>query len=211
MHARFDSPIICRCASRCLCKDSGTSPHLTPLEIAALALALAIDAFSVAASVAPKTHPFWGPLRMAVSFGLFQACMPLIGAFVGAYLITYVRAYDHWVAFGLLELVGVRMIIEAFRDGGDQERDASGTDPSRGAALLSLSIATSIDAFGAGLGMRMAGANVWVASPVIGIVAASLTSLGGCLGRTARHRLGRKAEVLGGLVLIGLGLRMLRI
>lgn len=184
---------------------------MSNLEIAALAVALAIDAFSVAASAGPKAPPKWGPLRMAGSFGIFQAGMPLLGALAGAYLLVYVRAYDHWVAFGVLELVGAKMIIEAFRGGEGQDAAGGSADPSRGLALLSLSIATSIDAFGAGVGMRMVGANFWVASPVIGIVCAVLTYVGAGLGTAARKHLGRKAEVLGGAVLIGLGIKMLRI
>ena len=138
--------------------------------------------------------------------------MPLLGALAGAYLLIYVRAYDHWVAFGVLELVGGRMIYEAFRSEKNEEGpDGPGLDPSRGWTLVILSIATSIDAFGAGIGMRMVGANLWVASPAIGVVAATLTYAGAGLGRTAKRHLGRKAEVLGGLVLIALGIKMLQI
>ena len=188
---------------------SEPSIQLTYFEIAALALALAIDAFSVAVSAAPNTPRKWGPLRMAASFGVFQAGMPLLGALVGAYLLTYVNAYDHWVAFGLLEIVGGRMIYEAFRP--ERDKDGPGLDPSRGWTLFSLSVATSIDAFGAGMSMRMVGANLWVASPTIGIVAAVLTYVGAGVGRTAKRHLGRKAEVLGGVVLIVLGIKMLQI
>jgi putative Mn2+ efflux pump MntP len=185
---------------------------LTNLEIAAVAFALAVDAFSVAASAAPRLPRNGGAARMAASFGLFQAAMPLLGALAGAYLLTYVKSYDHWVAFGLLELVGLKMVIEAFRGRDDPESaDSRSLDPSRGWTLLTLSVATSIDAFGAGVGLRMAGANLWVASPVIGIVAAALTYLGVGLGRTARGHLGRRAEVLGGVVLIVLGIEMLQI
>ncbi len=137
--------------------------------------------------------------------------MPLLGALAGAYLLTYVKSYDHWVAFGLLELVGIKMVIEAFRGGDEESGDSRSLDPSRGWTLLTLSVATSIDAFGAGVGLRMAGANLWVASPVIGIVAATLTYLGVGLGRTARGHLGQRAEVLGGVVLIALGIKMLQI
>ncbi len=182
---------------------------MTILEIAALALALAIDAFSVAASTGPNAPPRRGPLRMALSFGLFQAGMPLLGALVGAYLIGYIRSYDHWVAFGVLELVGAKMVFDAFR--GHEREDRLGVDPSRGLPLLTLSIATSIDAFGAGLGMKLAGASLWVASPVIGIVCAALTYIGAGLGRSAREHLGHRAEVLGGAVLIVLGIKMLGI
>jgi putative Mn2+ efflux pump MntP len=184
---------------------------LTNFEIAAIALALAVDAFSVAASAAPRLPLNGGAARMAASFGLFQAAMPLLGAFVGAYLLVYVQAYDHWAAFGLLTLVGLKMIVEAFRDGEQDPAEGQGLDPSRGWTLVTLSVATSIDAFGAGMGMRMVGANLWVASPVIGVVAAALTCIGAHLGRTAGKHLGRKAEVLGGIVLIILGVRMLQI
>jgi putative Mn2+ efflux pump MntP len=164
---------------------------LTSYEIGALALALAVDAFSVAASAGPYAPRKWGPIRMAASFGLFQAGMPLLGALVGAYLLVHVQAWDHWVAFGLLQLVGLKMIFEAVRpergDAGDRLR----LDPSRGLPLLSLSVAASIDAFGAGMGMRVAGANVWAAAPVIGLVTAGLTYVGAGLGRRAKRHLGR--------------------
>ena len=148
---------------------------------------------------------------MAASFGLFQAGMPLLGALVGAYLLVHVRTWDHWVAFGLLEAVGLKMIFEAVRPERGDGRDGPRLDPSRGMALLSLSVATSIDAFGAGMGMRVAGANVWAAAPVIGVVAAGLTYAGAGVGRRAKRYLGRAAELLGGLVLMGLGVKMLSI
>ena len=137
--------------------------------------------------------------------------MPLLGALVGSLFYVYVREYDHWVAFGLLELVGGRMVFEAlrhWRDGATSSEGAS-FDPSRGLPLVVLSVATSIDAFGAGMGMRMAGANLWLACPVIGVTAAVLTYVGASLGMRAEQWLGRKAELLGGLVLIGLGVKML--
>jgi len=119
----------------------------------------------------------------------------------------------HWVAFGLLEVVGLHMVVEAVRHWKDGPATSQGAsfDPSRGLPLLGLSVATSIDAFGAGMGMRMAGANLWLACPVIGFMAAVLTYVGASLGVRAEQWLGRKAELLGGLVLIGLGVRMLGI
>jgi putative Mn2+ efflux pump MntP len=184
---------------------------LTSYEIGALAFALAIDAFSVAASVGPHVPRKWGPARMAASFGVFQAGMPLLGALAGAYLLVHVQAYDHWVAFGLLELVGLKMVFEAVRPERRGTEETARLDPSRGWTLLSLSIATSIDAFGAGMGMRVAGANVWAAAPVIGVVAAALTYVGAGVGRRAKRYFGRAAELVGGLVLMGLGVKMLGI
>jgi len=186
---------------------------LTTLEIVVLAVALAMDAFSVAASVGPRCCPRWGALRMAGSFVGFHAGMPLLGALVGSLFYVYVREFDHWVAFGLLEVVGLHMVVEAVRHWKDGPATSQGAsfDPSRGLPLLGLSVATSIDAFGAGMGMRMAGANLWLACPVIGFMAAVLTYVGASLGVRAEQWLGRKAELLGGLVLIGLGVRMLGI
>jgi manganese efflux pump family protein len=182
---------------------------LTIFEIAALALALAIDAFSVATSTAPRAHREWGPVRMAASFGLFQAVMPLLGALVGAYLLVYVHAYDHWIAFGILTLVGLKMIVEALKKADETGNGCVNVDPSRGFPLIALSVATSIDAFGAGVGMQIVGANLWIASPVIGIVCAILTYLGAKIGTAAAHHFGQRAEIVGGLVLIGLGVKML--
>lgn len=186
---------------------------MSNLEIVMLAVALALDAFSVAASVGPRCSPRVGAMRLAGSFGAFQALMPVLGALVGAYLYRYVRQYDHWVAFGLLEVVGARMIFEAVRHERAKQPQAGSEvfDPSRGWSLVCLSVATSIDAFGAGMGMQMVGANLWLACPLIGIITAALTYLGGSLGVRARKYLDRRAEILGGLVLIFLGFRMLRI
>ena len=186
---------------------------MTRLEISALALALAIDAFSVAASVGPRCSRRWGAVRLAGSFGLFQALMPLLGALSGDYLLPYVRAYDHWVAFGLLALIGLRMLAASVWPGkGEGAEGGPGSfDPSRGWSLLSLSVATSIDAFGAGVGLRLLGADLWFACPLIGVVAAALTYVGAAAGRRSRKYLGRAAEAIGGLVLIGLGVKMLQL
>ena len=148
-----------------------------------------------------------------MSFATFQALMPLLGGLAGAYLITYVRAYDHWVAFGLLEFVGAKMIVDAFWEGrvGEPAEAPNVPDPSVGFSLLGLSVATSIDAFGAGVGMRVAGANLRVACPLIGAVAAALTYAGARLGSKAERYFGRRATLVGGAVLIALGFRMLRI
>jgi putative Mn2+ efflux pump MntP len=170
-----------------------------------------MDAFSVAASAGPRCCPKFGAMRLSLAFGGFQAGMPVLGALVGSLFYIYVRQYDHWVAFGLLELIGLRMAIEAvrhWRDGTGQTNEA-GFDPSCGLPLLGLSVATSIDAFGAGMGMRMAGADLWLACPMIGVITAALTFLGAKLGVRAEQWLGRKAELLGGLVLMGLGVKML--
>jgi len=172
-----------------------------------------MDAFSVSASAGPRCCPRFGALRLAASFGGFQALMPLLGALAGSLLYVYVSEFDHWVAFALLQIVGWRMVFEAVRHwkGGASAGKGDSFDPSRGLSLLVLSVATSIDAFGAGMSMRMVGANLWIACPVIGLTAALLSYVGARLGLRAEQYLGRKAELVGGLVLIGLGIKMLGI
>ena len=186
---------------------------MTTVEIIILAVALAMDAFSVSVSAGPRCCPRFGALRLAASFGGFQGFMPLLGALAGSFLYVYVSEFDHWVAFGLLQLVGWKMVFDALRhwkDGAFAD-EGNSFDPSRGLSLIVLSIATSIDAFGAGMSMHMVGANLWIACPVIGLTAALLSYGGARLGLRAGHYLGRKAELLGGLVLIGLGIKMLGI
>lgn len=186
---------------------------MSTVEILLLAVALAMDAFSVAASVGPRCCAQWGAFRLATSFGGFQGLMPLVGALGASLFYDYVEPYDHWIAFGLLEVIGLHMVVEAARHWREVEpvADDGSFDPSNGLALLGLSVATSIDAFGAGIGMRMVGANLWLACPAIAVTTAAITFVGAKLGVRAEQWLGRKAELLGGLVLIGLGTRMLSI
>ncbi|MHC4917359.1 MAG: manganese efflux pump MntP [Planctomycetota bacterium] len=180
-------------------------------EIAVLAVVLAIDAFSVAAAAAPACCRRWGPLRLAGAFGIFQAGMPLLGALFGTWLVRRVGDYDHWVAFALLEVIGVKILIDAFVAGRGEKRrrESCPVDPSWSLALLGMAVATSIDAFGAGVALAARDASMWVAAPTIGLVCALLTLLGARLGSAAEKYLGRRAEVIGGLVLMALGVKML--
>jgi len=180
-------------------------------EIAVLAIVLAVDAFSVAAAVAPSCCRRWGPLRLAGAFGLFQAGMPLLGALAGTWLLQYIGDYDRWVAFGLLEIIGMKILVDAFLEsrGEKQRRETCPVDPSFSLALLGLAVATSIDAFGAGIALATRDASLWIAAPTIGLVCALLTLLGARLGSTAEKYLGSKAAVAGSLVLMALGVRML--
>jgi putative Mn2+ efflux pump MntP len=131
--------------------------------------------------------------------------MPIIGWLAGGQLSTYLHDYDHWLAFILLAYVGGKMLAEAFL-----EKDSGGNnDPTRGLKLVTLSVATSIDALAVGMSMALLGVSVWFPSIVIGIVAAVLTAVGITFGSRIGSRWGRWAEVAGGLVLILIGLKLL--
>ena len=129
--------------------------------------------------------------------------MPVVGWAAGATLEPYIASFDHWIAFILLMVVGVRMLIP-----GDSSRAMQLDDPSRGLMLLTLAIATSIDALAVGLSLAMLNVNVWLPSIAIGVVAAGMSLVGIFLGSRLQVRLGRKAEILGGLILIFIAIRI---
>lgn len=175
-----------------------------------VAVALAMDAFAVSvASGAALGRVSWRQtLRLAWHFGLFQAGMPVLGWALGRGVADHVQAFDHWIAFGLLLFVGGKMILDAI---GDHEEE-SRADPTRGASLVLLSVATSIDALAVGFSLSVLGGSVWGPALVIGGVCFLFTVGGLHLGRAVRSAtgLGRLAEVLGGVVLLAIGLNILR-
>ena len=181
------------------------------LTILLIALALAVDAFAVAVAAGVSLCTV-GPrqtFRLSWHFGLFQAGMTVLGWAAGLTVRAFTQTVAPWIAFGLLAVVGGRMIVEAL--GGDQEEKVV-KDPTRGRTLVILSVATSIDALAVGVSFAILGSPVWLAALVIGIVASALTVAGlylGCFAGSA-SRLGSRAEVLGGVVLIGIGINILR-
>ena len=179
--------------------------------ILALAAALAMDAFAVSVS-ASASLPAVTPrhyFRFSFHFGLFQFMMPVIGWLLGLSVRDYIETWDHWIAFGLLALVGLNMLKEAFA-GGEEEERRSG-DPSRGATLILLAVATSIDAMAVGLSFSMIGESVWMPAVIIGLVCAAFTLVGVKLGRVLGDSsvLGEKASVIGALVLFAIGFKIL--
>jgi putative Mn2+ efflux pump MntP len=170
-----------------------------------IACGLAMDAFavSVAAGVQIKALTHRHVARLALSFGFFQFFMPVIGWLAGRSLSRWFLAFDHWVAFGLLAIIGGKMFWESFLPTED-----SCKDPTRGWTLLILSIATSIDALAVGLSLAFLEVSVWIPSLVIGLVAAVLSALGALFGCRLGRRFGVWAERFGGLVLIGIGVKI---
>lgn len=179
------------------------------LNILGVALALAMDAFAVAVAAGLSIPRLTGRhvFRLAWHFGLFQALMPVLGWAAGRTVAESVAAWDHWVAFGLLSLLGGKMLFEAVTH--KEERAFARADPTRGWSLVLLSLATSLDALAAGLSMAMLNVSVWLPSVVIGLVAGGLTLAGIRFGNRIGRRFEHWAEGLGGAVLIAIGLRVL--
>lgn len=175
-------------------------------ELLLLGVGLSMDAFavSVCKGLAVQRADKKTALVCGLWFGFFQALMPVIGFFLGRIFADAIEAVDHWVAFGLLSIVGVNMIKEALEEG---ESDA---DPDLSAkAMLPLAVATSIDALAVGVSLAMAEVNIWTAVTLIGVTTFLLSAAGSLVGGVFGRKYERKAEIFGGVTLIFLGLKIL--
>jgi manganese efflux pump family protein len=179
------------------------------LIILGVALGLAMDAFAVSLGLGLSLRPATSgqTFRLAFSFGSFQFMMPILGWAAGETLVRYIGAYDHWVAFGLLLGVGGKMIVESLRPG--KQPGSERADPTRGISLLVLSVATSLDALAVGLSLAALQVTIIFPAVVIGIVAFGITVLGMKIGPALGKVIGRRAELLGGGVLIVIGIKIL--
>jgi putative Mn2+ efflux pump MntP len=175
-------------------------------EILLLSLALAADAFSVGAVLGLEYRRPREVFRLAFHFGLFQALLPLPGALVGEALMVYVESVDHWIAFTLLSLIGGHMAWSGLHR--DAEREVS-VDLTRGWSLVGVSLAVSIDALAAGITLPAAGAPIGTAVVMFGLVASLATFAAMRFASLIALRAGDRVEVVAGLVLIALGLRIL--
>jgi len=167
-----------------------------------------MDAFavSIASSAVLRDVTRRQIFRLSFHFGFFQFMMPVIGWLAGLSIADHIASYDHWVAFGLLAFIGGRMIYESFAK---KEKLKETADPTRGLTLVMLSIATSIDALAVGLSFAMLQVRIWYPSVIIGLVAAAMTVIGMRIGGRLGARFGRRMELIGGLVLIGIGIKIL--
>jgi putative Mn2+ efflux pump MntP len=178
------------------------------ISIILLALALSMDACAVALStgVVVCTMKVRYAVRMAALFGLFQAFMPIAGWSVGRYAATYVKAFDHWIAFVLLAAIGGKMIYEAFAPGGEDEGKK---DPHNILLVIVLAFATSIDAAAVGISLSFLDVAVIFPSVVIGITTMVLSFIAYYIGCKFGDFAGKKIEIAGGLILIGIGIKIL--
>jgi len=170
-----------------------------------IALGRSADCFAVTLGLSASAEAtLRRVIRVALAFGFFQAAMTLAGWLAGSTVVVIISAYDHWLALALLSIVGGRMIRESFHS----PEKRSKTDADKWLVLLTLSVATSIDALAVGLSFAFLRINVALAAGTIGAVALVVTAvaflLGGRLGRLA----GKRAELIGGIILIGIGIRI---
>jgi manganese efflux pump family protein len=178
-----------------------------PISLGLLAFGLAADAFAVSITqgAAARTHVFRTAITLALAFGAAQAAAPLIGWALGAAFAGLIEAWDHWIAFVLLAVLGARMIWEGNKPAAPVEPE----NPAGGWRLLMLAIATSIDAAAAGITLPTIGAPIVLSIATIGLVTFAMCFAGVWIGRTGSKVIGPNAEVIGGVILIVIGAKVL--
>ncbi len=177
------------------------------LESLLVAVGLGADAFSVALGVGFGGVTPRQTFRLSWHFGLFQFLMPLLGWLLGSRVATIVARYDHWIAFAILFFIGAKMLHGSFQPREEQ----SSRDQTRGWSLVGLSVATSLDALGVGVGLGIAGARCLQSAGIIGVVACAMTLLGLWLGDRLSAVLGKRLETVGALLILLMAVKMLSI
>lgn len=173
-----------------------------------IAVSLAMDAFAVSISNGVSVRGFGkkDALRQATYFGGFQFLMPIIGWVLGSSVKEYIEAFDHWIAFILLLLIGVNMIYESLK--GEEENDEGGSSLTN-KILFFQAVATSIDALAVGISFAILNVNILKAGIIIGIVSFIISCIGAFAGKCLGNKMQAKAEIMGGIVLILIGVKIL--
>jgi putative Mn2+ efflux pump MntP len=176
-------------------------------SILLIAVALAMDALavSIASGIILKKSKLKHAVRIAFFFGLFQLFMPLIGAFAGIFVKDLISKFDHIIIFLILTAIGGKMVYESFILKKEEEK----FDPTNLKTLIFLSVATSIDALAVGLSLSLLSCSIFLAVSIIGIVTFILCFIGVMIGEFIGHFFEEKIEALGGLILIGIGIKIL--
>ena len=178
-------------------------------ELFILAVGLSMDAFavSICKGLSMKKATFKAGAICGAWFGGFQALMPVIGFFLGTMFAEAIQSFDHWVAFGLLAIIGINMLKEAF--GKCDECENQDADLSV-KTMFVMAIATSIDAMAVGISLAMAGnVNIYLAVALIGVVTFLMSALGVKIGNVFGSRFEKKAQLAGGVILVLLGVKIL--
>ena len=174
-----------------------------------LAFGMSMDAFAVSISKGAALHKpkFSEALRTGLIFGAIEALTPLIGWGLGMLASQFVLEWNHWIAFVLLAFLGGRMIIEGFRSGNDE--DCTPQHRHGFWLLVTTAIATSLDAMAVGVGLAFLQVNIITTALLIGCATLIMTTLGMMVGRFIGPLLGKRAEILGGVVLVAIGAQIL--
>jgi putative Mn2+ efflux pump MntP len=177
------------------------------LETILIAVGLGMDTFAVGVGSGTVFEPpvKRSVFRLSFHFGLFQSLLFVTGYFAGRSIVEVIAAWDHYAALGLLLFVGLRMVREGMTRG---DEEALRADPSRGWRLVMLSVATSIDALAVGLSFGVLAREVLLPALVIGGVSCAMTLAGIFVGRRLKAGFGSYAEIVGGLILIGIGVKI---
>lgn len=176
------------------------------VTILAIALGLSFDTFAVSLSygVVRNEIIFRQATRVAIIFAIFQGGLTVAGYFLGSFVSGILKEADHWVAFGLLSFLGGKMIIEGIREQKEEVRDYNNP-----LMLCTAAVATSIDAFAVGVSLALLSVEIWTAGFLIGTVTFIASMMAIRIGKSAGEKLGTKVEVLGGLILIAIGIKIL--
>jgi len=176
------------------------------IEIFLIGLGLSMDCFAVSLSFSASGKLEWKDvLKISLFFGVFQGLMPVIGWFMGTSFQMVIQAVDHWLAFGILLIIGLRMVSQFFV----HETKRKTTDIRKTSVLLTLSLATSIDALATGISFGFIKVNILEAASVITAVTFVVSLIGARLGAKSTFIPAKWAELLGGIVLIGIGTKIL--
>lgn len=181
-------------------------------EIFLTAVSLAMDAFAVSVTNGITVADFKKryAVKMGLYFGAFQFFMPLLGYALGSGFRAYIEAFDHWIAFGLLALIGGNMIRESFSADGVGDGRKTAAEALCARVLAVQAVATSIDALAVGISFSLLpDVDMWLSCSIIGIVAFVFSFVGGVMGRGVGGFLKNKAELIGGVVLVGIGIKIL--
>ena len=182
---------------------------MTPLAILILSISMSTDAFAAAVGRGAAHRPtVSAAIKAGLVFGIIEAITPIIGWAAGTFAAGYVEQIDHWIAFALLTLVGGHMVKASFAPI-DEAEEAPVSKRSGGLALVATAIGTSIDAAAVGVGLAFIGVNIWVVAASIGATTFLLTTFGMLIGKAVGAKFGKKAELVGGIALIGIGVMIL--
>ncbi len=177
------------------------------ITVTVIALGLAMDSFavSITSGITIRRPRFSDALKVGAFFGLFQALMPLMGWLAGFGFRGFITNVDHWIAFGLLSFIGIRMIYESFKG----KENYKEFNPLSVYVLFMLSIATSIDAFAVGITFAFLDISIFIPIIVIGTITFLLSFSGVFIGDRAGHFFGKRIETVGGIILIAIGIKIL--